>query len=94
MSFLMSSSHLFFGLPSGRVNIGFHFYTFFLPLSLPAFVVSGQTSLIFVLPLLPIAGIKIPAIFRGNFGNFFVILKCFCIYSSIYVGTPNSAEDA
>ena len=29
MSFLMSSSHLFFGLPGGRVNIGFHLYTFF-----------------------------------------------------------------
>ena len=27
MSFLISSSHLFFGLPSGRVNIGFHLYT-------------------------------------------------------------------
>jgi len=25
----MSSSHLFFGLPSGRVSIGFHLYTFF-----------------------------------------------------------------
>jgi hypothetical protein len=29
MSFLMSSSHLFFGLPSGLLNIGFHLYTFF-----------------------------------------------------------------
>jgi len=29
MSFLISSSYLFFGLPSGRVNIGFHLYTFF-----------------------------------------------------------------
>jgi hypothetical protein len=29
MSFLMSSSRLFFGLPSGLVNIGFHLYTFF-----------------------------------------------------------------
>jgi hypothetical protein len=27
----MSSSHLFFGLPSGFLNIGFHLYTFFLP---------------------------------------------------------------
>ena len=33
MSFLMSSSHLFFGLPSGRVNIGFHMFTFFTILS-------------------------------------------------------------
>ena len=33
MSFLMSSSHLFFGLPSGRLNIGFHLYTFFTILS-------------------------------------------------------------
>ena len=49
MSFLISSSHLFFGLPSGRLNIGFHLYIFFLPFSLPAFVVNGQTSLIFVL---------------------------------------------
>jgi hypothetical protein len=49
MSFIMSSSHLFFGLPSGRVNIGFHLYTFFLPFSLPAFDVNGQASLIFVL---------------------------------------------
>ena len=48
MSFLISSSHLFFRLPSGRVNIGFHLYTF-LPFFLPAFVVNGQTSLIFVL---------------------------------------------
>jgi len=29
MSFAMSSFHLFFGLPSGRVNIGFHLYIFF-----------------------------------------------------------------
>ena len=29
VSFIMSSCHLFFGLPSGRVNIGFHLYTFF-----------------------------------------------------------------
>jgi len=28
MSFLRSSSLLFFGLPSGRVSIGFHLYTF------------------------------------------------------------------
>jgi len=48
MSFLMSSSHLFFGLPSSRVSIGFHLYTF-LPFSLPAFDVNGQTSLIFML---------------------------------------------
>jgi len=27
MSFLISSSHLFFGLPSGRINVGFHLYT-------------------------------------------------------------------
>jgi hypothetical protein len=47
--FIMSSSHLLFGLPSGRVNIGFHLYTFFLPFSFPAFDVNGQTSLIFVL---------------------------------------------
>jgi len=33
MSFLMSSSHLFFGLPSGRVSIGFQLYTFFTILS-------------------------------------------------------------
>ena len=33
MSFIMSSSHLFFGLPSGRVNIGFHLYTLFTILS-------------------------------------------------------------
>ena len=32
-SFLMLFSHLFFGLPSGRVNIGFHLYTFFTILS-------------------------------------------------------------
>ena len=29
VSFLMSSLHLFFGLPSGRVSIGFHLYTCF-----------------------------------------------------------------
>jgi hypothetical protein len=29
MSFLMSPSHLLFGLPSGRVSIGFHLNTFF-----------------------------------------------------------------
>jgi hypothetical protein len=40
---------MFFGLPSGRVNIGFHLYIFFLPFSIPAFDVNGQTSLIFVL---------------------------------------------
>jgi len=28
MPFLMSSYPLFFGLPNGRVNIGFHLYTF------------------------------------------------------------------
>jgi hypothetical protein len=44
----MSSSHMFFGLPSGRVNIGFHLYTF-LPFSLPSFDANGRTSLIFVL---------------------------------------------
>ena len=33
MSFLMSSSHLFFGFPSGRVRIGFHLYNFFTILS-------------------------------------------------------------
>jgi hypothetical protein len=33
MSFIMSSSYLLFGLPSGRVNIGFHLYTFFTILS-------------------------------------------------------------
>jgi hypothetical protein len=49
ISFIISFSHLFFGLPSGRVNIGFHLYTFFLPFSLPAFNVNGQASLIFVL---------------------------------------------
>ena len=30
ISFLMSSSLLFFGLPSGLLNIGFHLYTFLL----------------------------------------------------------------
>ena len=49
MSFIMSSSHLFFGLSSGRVSIGFHSCTFFLPFSLLAFDVNGQTNLIFVL---------------------------------------------
>ena len=29
ISFIISSSHLFFGLPSGRVHIGFHLYTLF-----------------------------------------------------------------
>jgi hypothetical protein len=33
ISFIISSSHLFFGLPSGRVNIGCHLYTFFTILS-------------------------------------------------------------
>ena len=33
MSFLMSSSHLFFGLPCGRIDIGFHLRTFFTILS-------------------------------------------------------------
>jgi len=33
MSFLMLSSYLFFGLPSGRVNISFQLYTFFTILS-------------------------------------------------------------
>jgi hypothetical protein len=32
LSFLMSSSHLLFGLTSGLLNIGFHWYTF-LPFS-------------------------------------------------------------
>jgi len=50
MSFLISSSHLFCGLPSGRVSIAFHLgYIYFFPFSLPAFNVNGQTSLIFVL---------------------------------------------
>ena len=44
----MSSSHLFFGLPCGHIDIGFHLHTF-LPFSLPAFSVNGQTSLIVVL---------------------------------------------
>jgi hypothetical protein len=30
ISFLMSFSHLFFGLPSGLLNIGLHLYTLFL----------------------------------------------------------------
>jgi len=47
MLFIISSFHLFFGLPSSRVNILFKLYTF-LPFSLPAFDVNGQTSLIFV----------------------------------------------
>jgi len=25
----MSSSHLFFGLPNGRIDVGFHLYDFF-----------------------------------------------------------------
>ena len=33
MSFLMSSSQLFFGLPCGRTDIGSHLYTFFTILS-------------------------------------------------------------
>jgi len=33
ISCIISSSHLFFGLPSGRVNIGFHLYTLFTILS-------------------------------------------------------------
>jgi hypothetical protein len=45
---LMSSSHLYFGLPSGLRNIVFHLYTF-LPFFLLAFDVNGQTNLIFVL---------------------------------------------
>jgi hypothetical protein len=49
MSFLMSSSHLFFVLSSGLLNIGFHLYTFFLSFFLLAFYVNGQTNLIFVL---------------------------------------------
>jgi hypothetical protein len=44
----MSPSHLFFGLPSGRFNIGFHLHVF-LTFSLLAFDVNGQTNLIFVL---------------------------------------------
>jgi hypothetical protein len=46
--FLTSPSHLFFGLPSGLLNIGFHLYTFFYH-SLFSFDVNGQTNLIFVL---------------------------------------------
>ena len=42
----MSFSHPFFCLPCGRIDIGFHLHTFFLPFSLPAFDVNGQTSLI------------------------------------------------
>jgi hypothetical protein len=49
ISFLMSFSHLFFGLPSGLLNIVFHLYTFFLPFSLLPFSVNGQTNLMFVL---------------------------------------------
>jgi hypothetical protein len=48
MSFLVSSSHLIFGLPSGLLNIGFQLYTI-LPFSLLAFDINGQTNLIFVL---------------------------------------------
>jgi hypothetical protein len=48
MSFLMSSSHLFFGLPISLLNIGFHLYTF-LSFFLVAFVVNGQTNLILVI---------------------------------------------
>jgi len=48
MSFLMSSSHLFLGLPCGRIDIGFHLHTFFTFLS-PPFDVNGQTGLIVVL---------------------------------------------
>jgi len=48
MSLLMSSFHLFFGLPCIHIDIGFHLYTFF-PFSLPAFAVNGQTTLIVVL---------------------------------------------
>jgi hypothetical protein len=33
ISFLMSSTHSFFGLPSGHVSIGFHLYTLFTILS-------------------------------------------------------------
>ena len=33
ISFVISSSHLFFGLPSGSVNIDFHLYTLFTILS-------------------------------------------------------------
>ena len=33
ISFIISSSHLFFGLPSGHVKIGFHLYTLFTILS-------------------------------------------------------------
>jgi len=49
MSFLMSSSYLLFGLPCGPTDISCDLYTFFLPFSLPAFDVNGQTSLIVVL---------------------------------------------
>jgi hypothetical protein len=44
----MSSSHLFFGLPSALLNIGFHLYTF-LPFVVLEFYVNGQTNLVFVL---------------------------------------------
>ena len=40
----MSFSHLFFGLPCGRIDIGFKLYTFFLLFSLPAFNVNGQIA--------------------------------------------------
>jgi hypothetical protein len=33
ISFIISSSHLFFGLPIGHVNVSFHLYTFFTILS-------------------------------------------------------------
>jgi len=48
MSFLISSSHLFFGLPFGRIDIGFHLHTFFTILS-SSIDVNGQTSLIVAL---------------------------------------------
>ena len=44
--FIVSSSHLFVGLPSELVNIGFHLYTLFTILSSPGFDVNGQNSLI------------------------------------------------
>ena len=33
ISFIISSSYLFFGLPSGRLNVGFHLYHLFTILS-------------------------------------------------------------
>jgi len=41
----MSASRFFFGLPCGRIDISFQFYTF-LPFSLPSLDVNGRTSFI------------------------------------------------